>query len=75
MIILLIVLLRTIWLADGENTILEIINEMNSCQISPSQESSNDGTENNEENIQQNEGKDCVTLKTFKNDPIRVAMD
>ena len=35
---------------DGENTVSQIVNEINSSQISPSPESINDGTENTEEN-------------------------
>ena len=39
---------------------MQIANEINSSQISPSQESGNDGTENAEENhIQHNENKNC----------------
>ena len=54
---------------------MQIANEINSSQISPSQESGNDGTENAEENhIQHNENKNCATLETLTNDLGRVTM-
>ena len=54
---------------------IQITNEIDSFQILLSQEINND-TENTEENhIQQNKEKDCVTMETFKNDPSRVTMN
>ena len=57
-------------LENGENAVFQITNEIDSSQISPSQEGSYDGRESTEENhMQQNEDRDCVTLETLKNDP------
>ena len=60
-----------------KKAVFQIINKYDSSQISPSRESStNDVTENTEENhMQQNEEKDCVTLDAFKNDPSPVTMN
>ena len=55
---------------DEENAAFQIANEVNSLQISPPPESTNDGTENTGGNhIQQNKEKDCATMETLKYDP------
>ena len=57
---------------DGENTVSQIVNEINSSQISPSPESINDGTENTEENqIQRSKEKDYSKMETFKYDRVQ----
>ena len=57
---------------DGENTVSQIVNEINSSQISPSPESINDGTEDTEENqIQRSKEKDYNKMETFKYDRVQ----
>ena len=60
---------------NGKTAVFQTINEIDSSQISLSQERSNDSTESTEEShMQQNEEKLCY-IGTFANDPIRVTMN